>query len=145
MPYREVDVSRDPAAGAEMVRLSGQEGVPVTVIGDQVIVGFDRHRLDEAMAEAQRPRLGAAIAAASTMAAQGRTAATEGAYLGRVRTGGTADRAGLSAGDVITTFGGRPVRSDVHLEQLLAGVQPGQRLAITFVRDGQSHQTTLEF
>jgi len=145
--YREVDVSRDAAAGAEMVRLSGQEGVPVTVIsapgsGDQVIVGFDRPRLDEALAQARRPRLGAAIAAAAAMAAQGRTTASEGAYLGRVSAAG---RAGLRAGDVITAFGGHAVYSDIHLEQLLAGVQPGQHLAVTYLRDGQSHQATLEF
>lgn len=36
---------RDRAARQEMVRLSGQMGVPVIVVDGTVIVGFDRNRL----------------------------------------------------------------------------------------------------
>jgi len=32
IPFREFDVARDQAAAMEMVRLTGQRGVPVTVI-----------------------------------------------------------------------------------------------------------------
>ena len=39
--FREVDVSRDQAAAAEMVRQTGQQGVPVTVIDGQTVVGLD--------------------------------------------------------------------------------------------------------
>jgi glutaredoxin-like YruB-family protein len=145
VPYREVDVAADAAAAAEMVRLSGQEGVPVTVIDGQAILGYDRPKLDEALARARRPRLGAAVADAAAMAAQGRTAAAQGAYVGRVSPGGAAAQAGLRVGDVIVALGGRPVRSDVHLSQLLAGVQPGQRLAVTVLRDGREVQAALQF
>jgi len=34
----------------EMQGLSGQDGVPVIVIGDEVIVGFDREAIDAALA-----------------------------------------------------------------------------------------------
>ena len=44
--FREVDVSQDAAGAAEMVRLTGQQGVPVTVIDGQVVIGFDRPRLE---------------------------------------------------------------------------------------------------
>jgi glutaredoxin len=49
-PYQDIDVEADRAAAAEMVSLSGQQGVPFTVItrddGVQVgILGFDRPRL----------------------------------------------------------------------------------------------------
>ena len=43
--YTDIDVSADPDKRAEMIDKSGQMGVPVIVIGDEVIVGFDRNRL----------------------------------------------------------------------------------------------------
>ncbi len=45
--YREVDVSRDTKAAEEMVRRSGQQGVPQTDINGEVIVGFDRIRINK--------------------------------------------------------------------------------------------------
>jgi alkyl hydroperoxide reductase subunit F len=47
IPFTEIDVSRDAKAAAEMIELSGQNGVPVTVAGDRVIVGFDAQALNE--------------------------------------------------------------------------------------------------
>jgi glutaredoxin-like YruB-family protein len=44
--YREVDVSRDQKAAEEMVRRSGQQGVPQTDINGEIIVGFDRTRIN---------------------------------------------------------------------------------------------------
>ncbi len=44
--FREVDVSRDPAAARDMVRRSGQQGVPVIQIGSKIVVGFDRPKID---------------------------------------------------------------------------------------------------
>lgn len=46
VPFREVDVSRDPVAAREMVRRSGQQGVPVVDINGKIIVGFDRAKID---------------------------------------------------------------------------------------------------
>ncbi|KLK88793.1 glutaredoxin [Methanoculleus sediminis] len=45
--YEAVDVGKDREAAREMIRLSGQRGVPVTVSGDDVVVGFDAKRLRE--------------------------------------------------------------------------------------------------
>jgi alkyl hydroperoxide reductase subunit F len=47
IPFTEIDVSRDAKAAAEMIELSGQNGVPVTVAADRVIVGFDAQTLNE--------------------------------------------------------------------------------------------------
>ena len=44
--YREIDVSVDQKAAEEMVRKSGQQGVPQTDINGQIIVGFDRNRIN---------------------------------------------------------------------------------------------------
>ncbi len=44
--FKDVDVSRDARAANEMVRRSGQMGVPQAWIDGQVVVGFDRKRID---------------------------------------------------------------------------------------------------
>jgi glutaredoxin 3 len=44
--FRDIDVSRDRSAARDMVRLSGQQGVPVIKIGGKVIVGFNRPKID---------------------------------------------------------------------------------------------------
>lgn len=45
--FKEVDVSRDAAAARDMVRRSGQQGVPVIDIGGKIVVGFDRPKIDK--------------------------------------------------------------------------------------------------
>lgn len=44
--FREIDVARDQAAARDLVRMTGQMGVPVTLIGNRPIVGFDRPQID---------------------------------------------------------------------------------------------------
>ncbi len=44
--FRDVDVSRDMAAARDMIRRSGQQGVPVIDIGGKIVVGFDRAKID---------------------------------------------------------------------------------------------------
>lgn len=48
--YTEVDVEKDPARGIEAVEKSGQRGIPVIDIDGEIIVGFDRPRIDAALA-----------------------------------------------------------------------------------------------
>ena len=45
--FREVDVSKDPDAARDMIRRTGQRGVPVLLIGNRPIVGFDREKKDK--------------------------------------------------------------------------------------------------
>lgn len=45
--FREVDISRDAAAARDLVRRTGQMGVPVVEIDGRPIVGFDRGRIDQ--------------------------------------------------------------------------------------------------
>ncbi|NQU82742.1 MAG: thioredoxin family protein [Parcubacteria group bacterium] len=45
--FEAVDVSSDEAAQKEMIEKSGQMGVPVTFIDDEVIVGFDREKISK--------------------------------------------------------------------------------------------------
>ena len=45
--FSDVDVSRDAAAARDMVRRSGQQGVPVLDIGGKIVVGFDRVKINK--------------------------------------------------------------------------------------------------
>ena len=45
--YAEHNVATDLEARNAMVRKSGQLGVPVIEVGDEVVVGFNRAKLDE--------------------------------------------------------------------------------------------------
>lgn len=47
IPFKDVDVSRDRATARDMVRRSGQQGVPVIDIGGKIIVGFNRRKIDK--------------------------------------------------------------------------------------------------
>lgn len=45
--YHEIDVSRDERAAQDLVRKTGQQGVPQTEINGQIVVGFDQVRLKQ--------------------------------------------------------------------------------------------------
>lgn len=45
--FRDIDVTKDQKAAEDMVKRSGQQGVPQSLIGGQVIVGFDKAKIDK--------------------------------------------------------------------------------------------------
>jgi len=45
--FRDIDVSKDQKAAEAMVKRSGQQGVPQTDIDGQIIVGFDKARINQ--------------------------------------------------------------------------------------------------
>ncbi len=47
--YEDIDVSKDEKAAEDMVRKSGQMGVPVIDVHGQIIVGFDKEELAGAL------------------------------------------------------------------------------------------------
>ena len=47
--YTDYDVSSDSAKAQEMIDKSGQMGVPVLDIEGEIIVGFDKVRIDKAL------------------------------------------------------------------------------------------------
>jgi S1-C subfamily serine protease len=131
-----VDVSRDPAAATEMVRKSRQRGVPVITIDEQVVVGFDRPRLEQLLsqAKANRPSLGISIADASRIAVKTGQIPVFGALVGHVASSSSAERAGLMAGDIITEANLRSINHAGDLEKLLEGLTPGSRLVLGVTR-----------
>ena len=47
--FQDFDVSQNQEKAEEMVQKSGQMGVPVVDIEGEVIVGFDKERIEEAL------------------------------------------------------------------------------------------------
>ncbi|HID40524.1 MAG TPA: NrdH-redoxin [Calditrichaeota bacterium] len=45
--FRDVDVSRDTKAATDMQRRTGQTGVPVILINNRPIVGFDKPKINQ--------------------------------------------------------------------------------------------------
>jgi glutaredoxin 3 len=50
VPFKEINVERDADAAREIVRKTGQTGVPVIKIGSRWIVGFDKEQIDRELA-----------------------------------------------------------------------------------------------
>ena len=47
--FEDIDVSADTVRADEMVKISGQMGVPVLDIDGTIIVGFDRQKINKAL------------------------------------------------------------------------------------------------
>ncbi|HSX47425.1 MAG TPA: glutaredoxin family protein [Patescibacteria group bacterium] len=51
--YTYIDVDQDPKYVQEVTEKSGQRGIPVLDMGGQIIIGFDRPKIDAALAAHQ--------------------------------------------------------------------------------------------
>lgn len=47
--FEDIDVSRDQDAAQDMIKRSGQMGVPVVDIEGELIVGFDKERIKKSL------------------------------------------------------------------------------------------------
>lgn len=47
--FQDMDVSSNKTATEEMIRISGQMGVPVLVIDGEIIVGFDKEKIKQVL------------------------------------------------------------------------------------------------
>jgi len=45
--FVEIDVSQDERAAMEMIEKSGQMGVPVIEIDGEIVIGFDKEKIDK--------------------------------------------------------------------------------------------------
>lgn len=138
--FQEKDVAVDQDAAMEMVQKSGQMGVPVTVLDREVVVGFNRERLEEILGSmsASRPPFGLRIADARTIAMKQGGLPVFGAYVGEVRPGSIAGRLGLKPGDIITELNMQPIHTSQELEASLSKLTTGARIQLVFARGGQT-------
>jgi len=135
--FTEHDVSVNRAAAEEMVSKTGQMGVPVITIDNEVVVGFDRGRLEQLLSRgngSQHPHFGLQIADASKIAQKSGLVPVFGAFVGRVAASSPGEKAGLKQGDIITELNLRPISNADDLENALSGLSAGNRVTIIFQR-----------
>ena len=139
--FQERDVSRNPSYAQELVKSTGQMGVPVTIINKQTVIGFDRARLEQLLAQSQvgqRPTFGASIADASKVTAKQGSGITLGAYVGSVRPGSVSERIGLAPGDIITELNLHRIANADDLERALANLNRDSRFSLVFLRGNRT-------
>lgn len=135
--YFEYDVSRDADARERMVNLTDQMGVPVIVIDGQVIIGFDRMRIEKLLdisGNGHRGRIGLKVGDATKYSQQ------PGAYVGIVETNSPGERAGIKKGDIIVSIDANNINNAVDLQRVLSSYVSGGPLAIVFIRDNRAMQ-----
>jgi S1-C subfamily serine protease len=139
VPFKEYDVHADREAAMRMIRLSGQQGVPVITVDDNVVVGFDRPKLEQLLASHQATRVELGVSVADAMP----RVKIEGSLVGRVKKGSVADRAGLAARDVIVEVNGQPVASAADLRSIVATFKTGDQVQLVYVRAGRRQTAVL--
>ena len=138
--FQERDVSINQSYAQELVKSTGQMGVPVTVINGQTVIGFDRGRLEQLLTKtqtSQRPSFGAFIADASKITAKQGSGIILGAYVGRVRPSSVAERTGLISGDIITDLNLRHIANASDLKHALSNLKDGSHFSLSFLRDNK--------
>jgi glutaredoxin 3 len=135
--FTEYDVSRDQAAANEMIKQTGQMGVPVIVVDGEAIVGFNRTRLEQLLAggvKGTRPSFGLSIADAEKITRKNGSPPVFGAFIGKVAPSSPGARAGLRPGDIVIEVNMQPVHNADDLEEVLASLHSGSRVTLQFIR-----------
>jgi serine protease Do len=66
-----------------------------------------------------------------------------GVLVSSVQPGFAADKAGIKAGDIITTIDGRPVKDGDDLVNDISARKPGSAIQLGYIRNGQQHTATV--
>lgn len=156
----QTDAAINPGnSGGPLLNTSGQViAVNTAIAADAQGIGFAipinaaKGLLKQVLAgkDAQRAYLGVRfIPLDAALAKQHDLTVTRGALLlsesnqSAIASGGPADQAGLRSGDVITKIGDVEVGPRGGVSSLIAQYAPGDRVQITFVRDGREQTTTV--
>ena len=142
---RAMPIARQIAAGRHGPRI--QIGLPAflgVLLPDSGSVNPRRQASQELHQTGAVSGSGSGCTSGDTTATPARIApAGTGALVDGVLCGTPADQAGLFAGDVITSVGGRPVTSPRSLTALLSRYRPGSRVALAWVAPGASLHTAV--
>ena len=131
-----------------MVNLTGQMGVPVIVVDSQVIIGFDRPRIQQLIAAGgtrKRPRLGMTVTDAGNTSRKPGEPPVFGALVGTVESSSPGGNAGLAPGDIITLIGQKRINNVADLEDSLGAIGTGSRVPVTYYRNDQPYKSELIF
>jgi S1-C subfamily serine protease len=136
--YQDFDVSRNSSAAQDMINRTGQSGVPVTLINRQVIVGFDKPRLEQLLSQqTRRLSFGAAIADAEKITVQKGMTIAKGAYIGLIRPDSLAERLELAPGDIVIEINKQQIRNAGDMESILHSLNIGNPVSIVFLRNNR--------
>lgn len=154
----QTDAAINPGnSGGPLVNSRGQVvGVNTAILQDAQNIGFSlsidsiRSIIDDVAAgrdvDLKRPLLGVESLDVAYLddqvVSRFKISSTTGAFVQRVTSGSGADEAGLQAGDVITGVEGRPVRNASDLTKRIGESKPGDKLKVTFEREGTSETVT---
>ena len=144
----------DYNAAMEMVKLSGQQGVPVIASDGDVILGFDQGRLArlvEKYAAPKRPPLGLMAAEAETFLRNVRSSLaitlkmSKASMSGKRRPNSVAAKAGLKSGDIIVAAANKRVQNLAALDKLIDTLKTGDSISIRYYRGKEDQVATLQF
>jgi Do/DeqQ family serine protease len=143
-------------SGGALVNLQGQligiNSQIVSNVGGNIGIGFAipanmaRHVMQALKTEGRvhRAQLGVQVEQLTSETAESLGLSTlRGAIVKSVERGSAADRGGVKAGDVITSFNGKTVEDTNFLRNRVAESQPGSEAALVVVRAGRSHNLTV--
>jgi len=137
--FTEHDVSVDRVAAEEMVRLTGQMGVPVIVVDGEPVIGFNRSLLEQILSvRGEQPvSLGLKVANANHYSDY------RGAYVGGVAPSSPGERAGLKPRDIIVGINHARIAGTNDLEHAISSLRRGSAVVIQFVRECQTLQSEI--
>ncbi|MDD6319151.1 MAG: DegQ family serine endoprotease [Succinatimonas hippei] len=69
---------------------------------------------------------------------------SSGAFVNQVMKGSAADKAGIKAGDIITSVNGKPIKSFAQLRASVATNRPGSEITMGIFRNGKTTEVTVK-
>ncbi len=133
-----------PSAGATVPSSNGQSSQGSIGIGFAIPVNLAKLVSDEIISTGSVTHafIGVQTAAIPEAVAQ-EAGVSEGLYVRQVVPGSPAAQAGLQSGDIITEIDGEPARSTDQLQALTLTKRPGDKVQLTYERDGKTSTTTV--
>ena len=133
-----------PTAGATVPSPSGQSNPGNVGLGFAIPVDFAKAVSDEIIATGSVTHafFGLQVIQVPPAAAQ-QAGTSEGLLVAGVTPGGPAANAGLQAGDIITEIDGQPATDPNQLAALTLTKRPGDRVAVTYERNGHTTTATI--
>jgi putative serine protease PepD len=127
-----------PTAGASVPSSSGEASGGSVGLGFAIPVNLAKSIADEIITTG---RVTHAFFGVQTVPIPPEAAAqagvSEGLFVGGVVANGPAERAGLRAGDVITSIEGKPATSNIQIQELTLAKKPGDQVSIEYERNGK--------
>ena len=150
--FIQTDAAINPGnSGGALVNLNGElVGINSAILsgsGGNIGIGFAipsnmaRQIMDQLIkyGSVKRGRLGVSIRSLTPEIAEslGLKSGTTGALVAEVMDGSAAEKAGIKAGDVITSVNGKAMKSDAELRNTIGLMRIGEKATLGVVRDGK--------